>query len=267
MEKAKRKRTDILLRFPAGRLFLAFWLATGFVFTVRIVFDLKTYCFGSTLIVQGRTCRYMIRLPAGSIGRGEPRPLLIYLHGAGELRKSVYSLKRHDPGQFASNRLSREEFPFIVVCPKNNRGAWKPAQVVRFLEEIQEPQHTRWRVDPDRIYLTGYSMGGYGVWETALKYPNHFAAIIPLAGGCRHSFQECSACPPVWAFHGELDAIVPPENSIDMVELCRYLRADHDAARLTLYPETGHDIAARVYQNPGLYRWILSHKRHNSNDP
>lgn len=266
MDEQKRKRPDILLRFPVGRLFLAFWLATVSAFLVRIAFDLKTYYWGSTLIVQGRTCRYMVRLPAGSVGRGESRPLLVYLHGAGELRKGVSCLKRSDPGYFACG-LSGEEFPFIVVCPKNNRGAWKPGRVVRFLEEIQEPRHTRWRVDPDRIYLTGYSMGGYGVWETAMRYPDYFAAIVPLAGGCRYPFQECSACPPVWAFHGELDAVVPPENSIDMIGHSRFLHPDHDAARLTLYPEAGHDIAARVYQNPGLYRWILSHKRHNSNDP
>lgn len=266
MEKRERKRTDILLRFPVGRLFLAFWLATVSVFVVRIVFDLKTYCFGSTLIIQGRTCRYMVRLPAGAVGRGEPRPLLIYLHGAGELKKSVYSLKRLDPGHFASKRLSGEEFPFIVACPKNNRGAWQPAHVIRFLEEIQEPNHTRWRVDLDRIYLTGFSMGGYGVWETAMKYPEHFAAIVPLAGGCRYPFQECSIGPPVWAFHGELDTIVPPENSVDMIELCRFLR-DDDAVLLTLYPEADHHIAARVYQSPILYQWILSQKRHNANFP
>ena len=109
-----------------------------------------------------------------------------------------------------------------------------------------------------RIYVTGLSMGGYGTWDLATRYPNRFAAIAPICGGG----EPARACTvkhlPVWAFHGAKDEVVPLEQSQAMIDA---LAACDGNARLTVYPDADHDAWTQTYDNPELYDWFLSHRR------
>ncbi len=101
-------------------------------------------------------------------------------------------------------------------------------------------------------------MGGYGVWETVQRYPDRFAAAVPLAGGCRSfdpdSFHDAS----VLAFHGELDDVIDCECSLTPMEtLWRTYPELRDRFRLTVYPDLDHGIPRRVYGDAELYRWML----------
>ena len=122
------------------------------------------------------------------------------------------------------------------------------------LDEIQ----SSYAIDADRVYLTGLSMGGFGTWSLACRYPDRFAAIAPICGGGQWYLANRLRHVPVWAFHGAKDPVVPPDLSKSMVDAVK--RAG-GSAKLTIYPEAGHDSWTAAYDNPDLYKWLLGHRR------
>jgi predicted peptidase len=113
-------------------------------------------------------------------------------------------------------------------------------------------------VDPDRVYLTGLSMGGYGTWSLAAAHPERFAAIVPICGGGNPADAAKLASLPVWVFHGAKDPTVPLERSKEMVEA---IKSAGGNPRFTIYPEAGHDSWTETYNNPELYQWLLEQKK------
>src|SRR5205823_8592635 len=106
------------------------------------------------------------------------------------------------------------DFPFLVVSPQCPLGAhWNPRDVIALLDELIETE----AVDIVRVYLTGMSMGGYGAWETAIAFPDRFAALAPVCGGGDPRQVARIKHLPVWAFHGERDDIVPVSATLEMV--------------------------------------------------
>ncbi len=116
-------------------------------------------------------------------------------------------------------------------------------------------------VDADRIYLTGLSLGGYGIWNIAIDHPERFAAIAPICG----AGESDNACRlksvPVWAFHGGSDSVVPLKDDQDMVDAVRACGGD---VKFTVYPGVDHDAWTQTYANPALYQWFLQHRRSNA---
>lgn len=196
--------------------------------------------------------RYLIRLPA-DYPAGGPRPLLLFLHGAGERGDDLSKLAALGPLGYASRHLG---FPFIVAAPQCPvQQAWSPRALGALLDELQ----SRFEVDADRVYLTGFSMGGWGTWETAMSMSGRFAAIAPLCGRAIPLLSGNLWKTPVWAFHGERDDVVPPANSREMIGILRGM--GNTEAKLTTFPEAGHEIWGQVYEMPELYRWLLGHRR------
>lgn len=256
----KPLRRGFLLTTGAGRLFLTFWFLTACIIIGRIVFDVRSYYFGSSIVVPGRSCRYLIRLPRGFCEWEKPRPLLIYLHGSGELKKNIRSLRRADAVSFMGGKITPEEFPFIVVSPKSDTDPWNPDRIVELLDELLASRESRWAIDPSRVYLTGFSMGGFGTWETGMRYPDRFAAIIPVAGGYREYDPDGLKDLPVWAFHGEQDDVVFASYSEDMIESLHERRGHSERTRMTIYDDKGHDIPKTVYRNKSIYPWLLKYR-------
>ena len=112
-------------------------------------------------------------------------------------------------------------------------------------------------VDPNRIYVTGLSMGGFGTWSLASFAPHKFAAIVPICGGGERWYARQLSHLPIWAFHGTADQAVPVERTKDMIEA---LKRTGGEPKLTLYEGVGHDSWTQTYENPKLYEWLLSHK-------
>lgn len=178
-------------------------------------------------------------------------PLLLFLHGAGEIGTDIEKIKGH-----GLPRLIKEgkQFPFIVVSPQANKFGWQPDILYELLQNIK----TNYKVDNERVYLTGLSMGGAGTWDLAIKYPEEFAAIIPICGRADTSKIWRLRNMPVWCFHGDKDEIVPFADSWKMINS---LKNYNPSARLTVYPGVGHDSWTATYENDSIYRWLLSHKR------
>lgn len=258
----KRKKTYILLRTPLGRIFLFLWIMGFYLLVARIGFDLRTACFGSKMICRNLHYDYLMHVPPGIHDTKHRYPLLIYLHGAGERNRSVRRLAKADVVHFAGSVAKSSEFPFLVVCPKTEAPSWEPDRVIGLLDELLQDENLRWKIDPTRIYLTGFSMGAYGVWETAMQCPDRFAAIVPVAGGGRPEQVEHFDGLPVWAFHGGQDDVVPCESSIEMLDALQSRYPDQrENYRMTVYPEADHGIARQVYENSELYRWLLRYRK------
>jgi predicted esterase len=177
-------------------------------------------------------------------------PLVIFLHGSGEQGTDLERVKVHGPPMLVEQG---KEFPFILISPQAQRG-WD----AEFLYDMIMDFAKNNRVDMDRIYLTGLSMGGHGTWTLAQKHPELFAAIVPIcgSGGTKDLWKLRNM--PVWCFHGEKDTVVPFSASQVKVDT---LRTYNPSVKFTSYPEVGHDSWVKAYNDPELYQWLLSQKK------
>lgn len=194
---------------------------------------------------------YLVYLPDGYYRAPKRWPLILYLHGAGHVGQDV--------GRVRAGGLPRYietggRLPLIIVAPQSPQPGWDAEALIALLDEVTG----RYRVEPDRVYLTGASMGGYGAWALAAAHPERFAAIAPIAGGGDPTRAVRLRGIPTWVFHGAEDAVVPLEESRKMVAALE--RAGGDV-RLTIYPGVGHNAATPTYAAPRLYEWFLAHSR------
>ena len=179
-------------------------------------------------------------------------PLMLFLHGAGERGDSLALVAVHGP---LKERAAGRDLPFVIVAPQVPSGErWTVGRVAAALDDAV----SQYRIDEDRVYLTGLSMGGFGTWEAVMRMPERFAAAVPVCGGGLPLGVEAAASVPVWAFHGAMDPVVPIEMSVGMV---RALRNAGGEVQFTVYPDAGHDSWTETYANPEVYDWLLQHRR------
>lgn len=202
---------------------------------------------------------YLLYLPEGYEEK-ESWPLVVFLHGAGERGDDLQLVKKHGPPKLIAGG---KEFPFLVVspqCPSDQWWPWKPMELTALIDDIVK----RYKVDEDRIYLTGLSMGGFGTWTLAAYTPERFAAIIPICGGSEvYTTARRLGKMPIWVFHGAKDPVVPLARSETLVDA---LKRVNDQVKFTVYPEAGHDAWSETYDNPQLYQWMLKQKRGAADD-
>lgn len=202
---------------------------------------------------------YLLALPKDYDSQ-DSWPLVLFLHGAGERGNDLNRVKVHGPPKLVE---AGKEFPFILVspqCPNEPQGSggrrrggwWEPVALTAMLDDIV----ARHKVDRNRIYVTGLSMGGFGTWNLAAHTPYRFAAIAPICGGGDPRTCERIAGIPAWVFHGGKDNVVPLDRSQQMVDA---LKAAGNDAKFTIYPDAGHDSWTETYDNPEFYEWLLSH--------
>jgi len=204
-------------------------------------------------VVRKTTINYLLYLPSGYEQDNQKKfPLLIFLHGSGERGDSLPLVKKNGPPSFIENR---PDFPFITVSPQCPKGTW---WVIEDLQAMLEQLKLDYRIDTNRMYLTGLSMGGFGTWAWASKFPKQFAAIAPVCGGGDVQFADKLKDIPIWAFHGEADTIVPMKRTKEMVEA---INAKGGNARCTIYPAVGHNSWEQAYNEKELFTWLLSNTR------
>ncbi len=198
---------------------------------------------------------YLLYLPADYAKSDQAYPMILFLHGAGESGSVVANVKKHGPPKLIA---AGKTFPFIVVSPQSPGGGWNPEALNSLLNEVE----SKYRVDKDRVYLTGLSMGGGGTWMLAAAHPERFAAIAPVCGAIRADVSKVTASKikelPIWVFHGAKDPTVPIARSEEMVKALKEAGSD---VKFTVYPDAQHDSWTETYDNPELYTWFLSHKR------
>ena len=199
---------------------------------------------------------YLIQLPEAYAESDGAWPLLLFLHGMGERGNDLEQVKLHGPPKMVAEG---KRFSFVLVspqCPEN--GWWATDLQLRRLDALLDEVVSRYRVDEDRTYVTGMSMGGFGTWALAIRHPHRFAAIAPVCGGGNPGVAARIKHLPVWAFHGAKDERVPLQKSQEMVDALRAVGGD---VTFTVYPDAAHDSWTQTYSNPELYAWFLQHRR------
>jgi predicted peptidase len=179
-------------------------------------------------------------------------PLILFLHGAGERGDDLKLVTKQGIPKLIEEG---KDFPFVVVspqCPTDKK--WNTKALIALIDEII----LKYKIDEDRIYVTGLSMGGNGTWRLSAEIADRLAAVIPICGWS-DPFDICSLGNlPVWAFHGAKDLIVPVTSSQVLVDRINYCKGN---AKITIYPDAGHDSWTETYNNPEIYEWLLSHSK------
>lgn len=203
--------------------------------------------------------KYVVYVPRG-YDPGTSWPAILFLHGRGECGHD--GQKQVAQGIGTSLLWNADRWPFIVILPQkpDEQAAWEEysGEVMRIIEITSR----EYRIDPDRIALTGLSQGGHGVWALAARHPEAWSALVPICGYAR-TFEPAEVAAriahvPTWVFHGGADDVVPPQESQTMVEA---LRVAGGAPRLTVYPGVNHNSWDRAYADPELSRWLLGQRR------
>ena len=198
------------------------------------------------------TGEYLLYLPEGYRDSSNEWPLIFFLHGAGERGADISKLEGSGLPRLLRDR---SDFPFVVLSPQCPAGQWwSSVLLITLLDDIVDA----YRIDRDRVYVTGLSMGGYATWNLACRYPDRFAAAVPICGGGNPHLAQFMKDIPTWIFHGAEDDIVSIGESERMVAA---LREAGGNVEFTVYPDTGHDSWTETYDNPALYHWLLSHTR------
>ena len=187
-------------------------------------------------------------------------PLILFLHGMGERGDNLELIKIHGIPKISEET---DTFPFIAIspqCPINHE--WTDQAMQMDLIVLLESVIDNYRVDKDKIYVTGLSMGGYGTWSLLSERPDLFAAAVPICGGGVPGLDIPDSIKdvPIWVFHGGKDKVVPSYESEKMVRAIEEIGGN---IKYTLYPDANHDSWTRTYENNNLYEWLLSHSKKN----
>lgn len=233
--------------------------------------------FTSGVFVDANGTRLVYRLlePPTNFGA---RPLLLFLHGAGERGDDNHAQLRHG-GDVLATAGGEGCFVLAPQCPAARQwvntpwaeGSYDAAQipesaelaaVISLLQRLvrERPEH----IDPARLYIMGISMGGYGVWDAIARHPGLFAAAVPICGGGDPRTVGRLRDLPIWAFHGTADATVPPSASRQMIAA---MWADHQSPRYSEYADAGHDCWHRAWREAELWRWMFAQRRSLSLSP
>lgn len=235
--------------------------------------------------VEGAEYKYQVFVPEDWT-KNKKWPVILFLHGAGE--RGDDGLVQTEVGIGTAIRRYRSRFPAVVVMPQCRKDMWWADSMADIAMAALAEAQKEFHGDANRVYLTGLSMGGYGTWYLAGKYPGKFAAIAPICGGILMPDKARTQSPddnapyteaakkigktPVWIFHGGDDPVVPVTESRRMAEAMKAvlgqdtLYTARPAGRpvevpeviYTEYPGGGHNSWEKAYADPDLISWLLT---------
>jgi len=179
------------------------------------------------------------------------RPVIIFLHGSSLCGTNLNRVKRY--GTIDAIEKGNE-IDAYVIAPQNPGGAWKPEKVMRVVEWVQQ----NYKVDSNRIYVLGMSLGGYGTLDMCAAYPDKIAAAMAFCGGSTSSNYSGLSKVPLWIVHGTADAAVSVSQSDKVVN---GIKASGDNSRLIYnrVPGMNHSRPARYFYLKESYDWLMSH--------
>jgi len=207
----------------------------------------------------GLRLRYLLHLPPGYWTEpGRRWPLVLFLHGRGERGTDINLVRKYGIAKLMDEEPTADYIAISPQCPLTHEWPGLVDTLARLLDQAT----THLPVDPDRVYLTGLSMGARGGWLLAVTEPERFAALVMICGRIpTPDFLERVGTlkeKPIWVFHGAKDPVVPVENSEQIVAT---LQAAGGHPRLTIYPEADHDAWTATYANHELYSWLFAQRR------
>ncbi|QYR20245.1 prolyl oligopeptidase family serine peptidase [Paenibacillus sp. sptzw28] len=200
---------------------------------------------------------YQLFLPHDIESKNDKKyPLILFLHGIKKRGEDISLLNNYGLTWIAE---SKPDFPFIVVtpqCPTDSNWVQEYQQVLALIDEII----TNHPIDSERIYLTGFSMGGNGTWDFASRSPELFSAIVPISGWFEPDKAMLLKDVPIWAFHCVDDDVVHVSGTEDMDKALTSIEGN---VKVTYYSGFKHDhkVMHETYNNTELYNWLLNQKK------
>jgi predicted peptidase len=215
-----------------------------------------------TARVESDDFKYQVYVPAQMDNR-QNLPLIVFLHGIGQRGSGGFVPVEGTSGALARHYLA--QVPALILLPQCRPGSYwsDPLMEKMVMREIMQTVR-EFSADAKRVYLTGVSMGGYGVWHFALRHSEKFAALISICGGSpitigsRFSpIAEKIGKTPAWLFHGADDKIVPVSESRQIVEA---LKANGGNVKYNEYPGVGHHVWMNALTEKELMPWLLAQR-------
>lgn len=232
-----------------------------------------------TIEVEGKSFSYHVYLPV-NFTPDKKWPIMLYLHGSGP----VNDIWSYAGSLGAALRQFPERFPCIVVFPKCPPPRFWIGVMSRYAVKALDQAVEEFNGDDKRLYVSGFSMGGYGIWICAVNNPGKFAALAPVAGGVVPPFEfsgkvqnmispQCLAVldsenpysalaevidkTPSWVFHGALDDVVPVSESQKIIAA---LKENGGIVEYSEYPNMGHEVESVVYFKEDFMEWLLEQR-------
>lgn len=253
-------KTTLLLLFA-----LIMMTQTGLTQNLR--FDVQQY------VSEGDTLNYRAVFP--DFSGSQSYPVVIFLHGGGERGNDNISQLKWGVQNFATDEVLMTYKPIIIAPQMPEGDSWSnfegqgddeegpirladnPSRPLEMTMEVLDQIIENFSVDTSRIYITGMSMGGYGTWDAIARWPERFAAAVPVCGGGDPTTADRIAEVPVWAFHGADDPVVAPQESRKMIEALREAGANPG---YTEYPGVGHFSWLQTYTDKNMMAWLFGHR-------
>jgi predicted peptidase len=214
---------------------------------------------------------YWLYLPKEYDANKDKLPVVLFLHGMGERGDNLKRVAAHGPPKLIAKG---KHFPFIMIAPqcpndgnlrdkkadpKPKEFWWKPGSIDKVKNIIDFEKKRLGRIDDDRVYVTGLSMGGFGCYNIVNRHPKIFAAAAPICGhGNGWPDKKGVVHIPFWAFHGSKDNVV---KLVDQQKTVDALKAAGAKVKFTIYEGVGHNSWTKAYNDPELYKWLLAQKR------
>lgn len=223
---------------------------------------------------EGDTLRYRLLLPE-QFEEGETYPLVLFLHGMGERGDDNKAQLKWGVSAFAKADF-REDHPAIIVVPQapdddywanlnwreeNTELMEEPTKPLQLAYKLVNKTTEKLPVDENRLYVTGLSMGGFGTWDLITRYPDTFAAALPVCGGGDPAKAHLLTELPIWNFHGAKDEIVPPDLSRRMIDA---IREAGGLPGYTEYPDVDHFSWIPAYGDRYVLDWLFKQTKENN---
>lgn len=207
--------------------------------------------------VDGHESPYVVFVPHAYDG-SQAVPVILFLHGAGETKGGTMMPIQQGIANHIKGKREKT-FPAIVVIPQAETRGWQAEgpngqRAMAMLAAVMK----EYKCDPNRVYLTGLSMGGYGTWSHAVAYPDKWAAIVPICGGGDVANAAKIKDIPCWVWHGDKDAPVSVMKSREMIEALKNAGGN---PRYTELEYIGHNSWDPAYAADDLYTWLFAQSK------
>ena len=258
-----------------------FFLSSMFIFSLPQTTAAQTdldeiYEPREYLSKDGDTLRYRVMFPE-EFTDGKEYPLVLFLHGAGERGSDNTAQLAWGVDAFAADDF-RKEHPAIVIAPQVPTGSfwanlnWReegaglldePTLPLKLAHELVLNMVNNYPVDANRLYITGLSMGGFGTWDLITRYPDLFAAALPICGGGDPAKAYRLVELPIWNFHGALDEVVPPDLSREIIKA---IWEAGGTPGYTEYPDVDHFSWVPAYNDRYVLDWLFAQSKNSTDE-
>jgi predicted peptidase len=272
---ARKFRLESGNRMQSLRRILLLTLLAGLLAESANAQRVETGFLNRTVTVSGFTLRYQIYVPLNYTA-SQDWPVILYLHGSGE--RGTDGIRQTLIGLGSAVRNDAKRFPALVIYPQAPPDSSWTGVVADAAMAALDAVQREYRTDPDRVYLTGLSMGGNGTWYIAYRHPQRFAAIAPICGwvtsiplfrghppvvssdntAAFKSLAEKLRDLPTWIFHGEIDTVVPVTESRQTYEALRAVNAN---VRYSELPGIAHNAWDPAYASVEFTNWLFAQRR------